>query len=209
MKDIDDSIQDDLEETKDDRDSIHEENPEWDGSESELVADDDAESYEIPETGIKISYVMTREEMVRCLYHSNIYKTKGSRAVFASVLFGAAAVIFAVAYFTTNQYQPANLFFSIFSLVMIVLIWLVPFLHIRSMAKVMANGKTIEAEVYPDHIDIGQGAGAWEIDLDGNCELMEFDNIFMIALPDGRNFAIPERVIEPEIYNEFKRKILI
>ena len=27
MKDIDDSIQDDLEETKDDRDSIHEENP--------------------------------------------------------------------------------------------------------------------------------------------------------------------------------------
>lgn len=204
MKDIDDSIQDDLEETKDDRDSIHEENPEWDGSESELVADDDAESYEIPETGIKISYVMTREEMVRCLYHSNIYKTKGSRAVFASVLFGAAAVIFVVAYFTTNQYQPANLFFSIFSLVMIVLIWLVPFLHIRSMAKVMANGKTIEAEVYPDHIDIGQGAGAWEIDLDGNCELMEFDNIFMIALPDGRNFAIPERVIEPEIYNEFK-----
>ncbi len=201
MKDIDDNIREGMDEEDD---SIHEENPEWDGSESELVADDDAESYEIPETGIKIAYVMTREELVKCLYHSNLYKTKGSRAVFASVLFGVAAVIFAVTYFTVSQYQPANLFFSIFSLVMIVLIWLVPYLHIKSLAKVMANGKTIEAEIYPDHIDIGQGAGAWSIELDGHCELMEFDNIFMISLSDGRNFAIPERVIEPEIYNEFK-----
>lgn len=200
MKDIDDNIRQENEE----EDSIHEENPEWDGSESELVADDDAESYEIPETGIKIAYVMTRDEMAKCLYHSDLYKTKGSRAIFASVLFGVAAVIFAVAYFTTDQYRPANLFFSIFSLVMIVLVWLVPYLHIRSLSKVMANGKTIEAEVYPDHIDIGSGSGAWSIELDGNCELTEFDNLFMISLPDGKNFAIPERVIEPEVYNEFK-----
>ena len=35
---------------------INDENPEWDGSEAELVSDDDAEEYEIPETGIKLSY---------------------------------------------------------------------------------------------------------------------------------------------------------
>lgn len=199
MKDIDDNIRQENED-----DSIYQENPEWDGSESELVADDDAESYEIPETGIKIAYVMTREEMVKCLYHSNLYKTKGNRAIFASVLFGVAAVIFAAACFTTSQFRSANLFFSIFSLVMIALIWLVPYLHIQSMAKVMANGKTVEAEVYPDHIDIGSGDGAWSIELDGNCELSEFDNIFLISLSDGRSFAIPERVIEPEVYNDFK-----
>ena len=41
----------------------NDENPDWDGSESELVADDDAEEYEIPETGIKISYSLTENEM--------------------------------------------------------------------------------------------------------------------------------------------------
>ena len=38
-------------------------NHQWDGSESELVADDEAEEYEIPETGIKISFALTKEEM--------------------------------------------------------------------------------------------------------------------------------------------------
>jgi len=204
MKDIEDSIRSEMEEETED-DSISEDNPEWDGSESGLVADDDAEEYEIPETGIKISFVMTKEEMYKCLYHSDLYKTKGTRAVISSVIFGIAAVVFAVACFTSGEAtRSMNLFFSIFCLVMIVLVWLVPYLHIKSLAKVMANGKTVEAEVYPDHIDIGSGSGAWSIDLDGNCELLEFDNIFMICLKDGRNFAIPERVIEPEVYNEFK-----
>ena len=195
MKDIDDNIRDSMDEEDD---SIHKDNPEWDGSESELVADDDAESYEIPETGIKISYVMTRKEMVECLYHTDMYKTKGARAIFASVVFGISFFVMML------QRQPSSMFFCLFCLVMIVMVWLVPYLHIQSLAKVMANGKAIVAEVYPDHIDIGSGSGAWSIELDGSCVLMEFDNIFMICLPDGRNFAIPERVIEPEIYNEFK-----
>ena len=205
MKDIDDSIREEIEGSAQETEEVHEDNPEWDGSESELVADDDAEEYEIPETGIKISYIMTYDEMVKCLYHSDLYKTKGGRAIASSVIFGLAAIVFAVTYFTVGgQYKGMNLFFSIFCLVMILLIWLVPYLHIRSLARMMANGKTIEAEVYPDHIDIGSGSGAWSIELDGKPELLEFDNIMMIALPDGRNFAIPERVIEPEVFNEFK-----
>ena len=55
----------------------NDENPDWDGSESELVADDDAEEYEIPETGIKSTYSLTENEMYKCLYHSRLYKTKG------------------------------------------------------------------------------------------------------------------------------------
>ena len=34
----------------------------WDGSEAELVEDDDAEEYEIPMAGIRVSYVLTEEE---------------------------------------------------------------------------------------------------------------------------------------------------
>lgn len=184
---------------------VHEDNPEWDGSESELVADDDAEEYEIPATGIRISYVMTRDEIYQCMYHSDLYKTKGARAVMQSVIFAMASAAFCVAYFTSNsRFKNYDLFFCIFCLIMIALIWLIPHLHIKSMSRTAADGKKVEAEIYPDHIDIGEGKGAWTIELDGNCELSEFENIFMISLQDGRNFAIPERVIEPEIYNEVK-----
>ncbi len=129
-----------------------------------------------------------------------------SRAVNLRCDFRHCFQIYSVFCFSPKGIKPViiKLFFSIFSLVMIALIWLVPYLHIQSMAKVMANGKTVEAEVYPDHIDIGSGDGAWSIELDGNCELSEFDNIFLISLSDGRSFAIPERVIEPEVYNDFK-----
>ena len=183
----------------------NDENPEWDGSEAEYVSDDDAEEYEIPETGIKLSYVLKPEEMYKCLYHSDIYKTKGARAIVQSVIFAFGALAFFLVYFMTNsQYNSYNLFFGILCIVMIAVIWIVPHLHIKSMAKIMADGKTIEAEIYPTHIDIGQGEGSWRIELDGKPEIKEFDNIFMICTPENRRFAIPCRVIEPEVYNEIK-----
>ncbi len=180
-------------------------NHQWDGSEAELVADDEAEEYEIPETGIRISFALTQEEMYQCLQHSGLYKTKGTRAIIESMIFGIAAVAFVISYFLIkNEYRDFNLFFGVLCLIMIGVIWIIPHFHIKNLARNMANGKIIEAEIYQSHIDIGSGSGAWSIELDGSCELEEFDNIFMIAVPDGKNFAIPQRVIEPEIYNELK-----
>ncbi len=195
-------ISEELKKLENDKDD---DNPEWDGSEAEFVSDDDAEDYEIPDTGIKLSYVLTREEMYNCLYHSRIYKTKGARAVFQSIVFALASVAFFMTYFfTKSEYNNYNLFFGILCLVMIAVIWLVPYIHLKSMAKMMADGKKIEVEIYPDHLDIGRDDGAWSIDLDGNSEIAEFDNIFMIFTPKGQSFAIPERIIEPELYNEIK-----
>ena len=185
------------------------ENPDWDGSESELVSDDDAEEYEIPETGIKISYSLTPDEMYKCLYHSRFYKTKGSRAVIQSIIFAFAGLIFLLTYFfTDSQYNKYNLFFGILCFFMIAVIGLVPHFHMKSLARLMADGKTVDAEIYPTHIDIGKDDGAWSIELDGKAEIAEFDNIIMIYTDDEKSFAIPERVIEPEVYNEIKAILL-
>ena len=83
--------------------NINDDNPEWDGSEAELVADDDAEEYEIPETGIKLSYSLTREEMFRCLYRSNMYKTKGNRAYAQTIVFVLASAAFFLTYFLNDK----------------------------------------------------------------------------------------------------------
>lgn len=183
----------------------NEDNPEWDGTEGELVSDDDAEEYEIPETGYKISYVLTQDEMYKCLYNSNMFKTKGTRAVVESIILGIAAVIFFTIYFTTtSQYNHYNLIFGIISLVTIAIIWIVPHIYLKRMSAMMADGKTIEAEIYPTHIDIGRNDGKWSIELDGKAQIQEFDNIIMIFTDHDRAFAIPERVIEPDVYNEIR-----
>lgn len=185
------------------REAENEENPEWDGSEAEYVSDDDAEEYEIPETGIKISYVLTQDEVYKCLYHSNLIKTKGRRAVAESVILGIAAVLFFVVYFTTvSPYNGYNAVFGVICLLTIAAVWLVPHWYLSHMAHMMADGKTVETEIYPTHIDIGREDGAWTIELDGKAQIEEFDNIIMIIRSDEKAFAIPERVIEPEVFNE-------
>ncbi len=90
---------------------------------------------------------------------------------------------------------------------MVAVIWLVPHFHMKNLAKIMADGKNIDAEIYPTHIDIGKDDGAWSVELDGKAEIAEFDGIIMIY-DDDRSFAIPERVIEPEVYNEIKAILL-
>lgn len=179
------------------------ENPDWDGSEAEFISDDDTEEYEIPETGFRISYVLTRDEIYTCLNHSGVIKTKGPRAFFQCIILAVAAVIFFVVYFTTeSEYNDYNIFFGIVCLVTIAAICTVPHFYMKNMAKMMADGKTIEAEIYPTHIDIGNGEGKWSILLDGRSYIEEKDGIIMIFTEKDRTFVIPKRVIEPEVYNE-------
>ncbi len=171
-------------------------------AENELIEDDDAADYETPATGIRISYVLTSDEVYKCLYHSDLYKTKGGRAIFQSVILIVASLVFCVtAFLGEPNYKVYNLFFAGICLVLIAVIWLVPHLHMKSMAKMMADGHKTEAEIYPTHIDIGRDDGAWTIPLDGSCQIIEVDHIIMIFTPKGQ-FPIPERAIEPEYLSE-------
>lgn len=178
----------------------------WDGSEAELVEDEDAEEYEIPMAGIKVSYTLTEEEYLNCLKHSDIYKSQGVRGVVENIIFGVLAVLFFTLFFITGEVSDAV--FGSISLIFIAVLLVVPNLHMRSMAKSMADGKLIEAEIYPDSIEIGSGEGAWKIELDGTSSIKEFDNIIMIFADKNRSFAIPERAIEPDFLPEIKAILL-
>ena len=178
----------------------------WDGSEAELVEDDDAEEYEIPMAGIRVSYVLTEEEYFKCLKHSGIYKSQGTRGLIEAVVLGILAVIFFVVFFMAGGVS--NIVFGCISLIFIAVLLVVPNLHMRSMAKSMADGKLIEAEIYPDSVEIGRDDGAWKIELDGTSRIQEFDNIIMIFADHNRSFAIPERAIDPDFLPEIKGILL-
>lgn len=178
----------------------------WDGSEAELVEDDDAEDYEIPMAGIKVSYVLTEEEYFKCLKHSGMYKSQGTRGIIEAVVLGILAVIFFVVFFMTGNVS--NIVFGCISLIFIAVLLIVPNVHMKSMAKTLADGKIIEAEIYPDSVEIGRDDGAWKIELDGTSRIQEFDDIIMIYAAHNRSFAIPERAIEPDFLPEIKGILL-
>lgn len=179
-----------------------EKNQEWDGSEAEFVEDDDAEEYEIPMAGIKLSYVLTEEEYLKCLKHSEMYKSQGTGGIIRAVILGILSVIFFILFFAYGSIP--NLIFGFISLIFIAVLFIVPNIYMKSMAKTMADGKKIEAEIYPDSIEIGRDDGAWKIELDGTSTIKEFDNIIMIFADHNRSFAIPERAIEPDYLPEIK-----
>ena len=135
--------------------------------------------------GIRVSYVLTEEEYFKCLKHSGIYKSQGTRGLIEAVVLGILAVIFFVVFFMTGGVS--NIVFGCISLIFIAVLLVVPNLHMRSMAKSMADGKLIEAEIYPDSVEIGRDDGAWKIELDGTSRIQEFDNIIMIFADHNRS----------------------
>ena len=187
-------------------DGDSEEQVQWDGSEAELVADDDAAEYEDQNTGIKLSYILTQDEIFSCLKESGICKTTGRRAVVESIILGALFLLFGCSYFMGHDKNA--LVFAAISLLLIPIIWLVPYFGIKKRARELADGKEIEIEIYPDVIEIGNGEGYWEIPLDGTCECAQFSNLFVFYPSGNRMLVLPLRCIEPAVIPEIHAMIL-
>ena len=162
---------------------------------SDLVANEDAAVFEERHTGIKVSYILNKEEILTCLKHSGFYKTTGLRAVVETVVLGLAFLIFFASFcvYTTAN----NLVMSILSLLLIGAIWLVPHIGMKRRAEELADGREIAMQIFPDEIQIGEGSRAWSIELDGTSRLAEMDGILAVFTPEERIAALPVRAIDP------------
>lgn len=162
---------------------------------SDLVADEEAAVFEERHTGIKVRYVLEKDEILTCLKHSGFYKTTGLRAIIETIVLAIAFLIFFASfcvYATAN-----NLVMSIVSLLLIAAIWLVPNIGMKKRSEELADGREIAMQIYPDEIQIGEGTHAWSIELDGTSRLAEFDGVIAIFTPEERIAALPVRVIDP------------
>lgn len=195
---LDASHQADLQEQEERR----EDEPDWDGSEAVLVADEDAADYEDELTGIKITYHLTEEDLYACLKSSGVFRTTGGRAVGETVLLAVFGVIFLLSYFLAEVHNPSNLWFAGLCAAVIAAVWLVPFFSLRSRARQQANARPIQAEFFPDEIHVGKGEGAWTIPLDGSCYFERLEGLLTILTPEGRMAAFPLRSIEPAVLPE-------
>ena len=185
-----------------------EEKTAWDGTEVELVADSDAADYEEEFTGLKIRYMLTKEDLYACLKASNPFKTTGVRAAVQTAVLALFCILFFVTYFLETPRQVSSLVFGAVCIGLIAAIWLVPYGTLKSRAKKMATGKTVTAQIFPDEIQIGEGQGAWTIPLDGSSYFQEMEDLFVIRTPQNQLAVFPIRSIEPAMLPEIQAMLM-
>lgn len=173
---------------------------EWDGSEAELVADEDAAEYEEQNTGIQLKFTLRQGEIYAALVKMQYTQRRIALTAAAAVLGIFSAVLSFLNYSRLQEGQ--MLVFGVVCLVLVVLILWIPAARNRMRAKSLASGKEILMTVYPDHVEMGRGETGWEFQLDGSCGRDVVRDLLLLYI-DGENTVIlPLRCIEPAVLPE-------
>lgn len=178
----------------------------WDGSESEFVENDDAEEYEEQYAGIKFGYALKKDEIISCLKHSGMYRFNGVRSIVETCLLAVLSAIFFILFYITKN--NLNLILGMISVCLILGVIFVPRLFVKFNAEKLTTGRKLSVEIYPDEIEVDSGLASWKIPLDGTCSFEEFNDMFLIYLPQEKLFIIPIRAIEPDFLADVQGMIL-
>lgn len=195
---------DDVSEEFEDTDEVLHEK-EWDGSEAEIVVDDESEEYEDENTGIKIKYSLKPEEIREFVQNSDGYeknkKTQKKHTVIQSIVF---ILMILLGFISGNVYYTL---LSLFPLLSLLLIWIVPYLGIRKLIMNVLKNQEFWVEVFPDKIDVISRGEKKEIMLDGSCESEELENMIEIFSCGELALIIPMRAVEPEFKADLQAMI--
>ncbi|HEX3039629.1 MAG TPA: hypothetical protein VHP54_04995 [Caproiciproducens sp.] len=182
-----------------------EENVEWDGSEAELVADEDASEYEEQQTGIKLGYVLTSKEIFYALFKTQYTMRR--------IALSAAAIVFCVITAATSlqkmraSSEPGMEQLFVACIVLILLIPGLPLFRMLFQSRQLADGKESRMKIYPDHISMGSEENRWEIPLDGTCERTVFHDLVILYIGEKNMVVLPVRCVEPSVLPEVQGMI--
>ena len=178
----------------------------WDGSESEFVEDDEAAVYEEKYPGIKLNYELKTDEIFNCLKNFSEYKRKNKKVIIETVLLSIVFIGFLLSGLLKNDIS--GYIFSVISVLLIAVIWIVPNLIIKSHAKELSRLGNTYVEIYPDEIIIGNNGIEKNIALNGNSMFAVTDDLYVIIPPKGNMVIIPIRAIEPDFLPDVEAMLM-
>ena len=156
-------------------------------------------------TGVKLSYVLTEEEIRTCMRGTQFGKRRKRRMRIELVVFSALLLGFLVFFFLKRN--PDNLFFATVCAAMIFIMIFLPDIRIKQDAKRNANGKEICMEIYPHKIEMGRGENQWEIPLDGSCKSAIYQKNIVVYFKGDDMVILPMRCVEPSVLPEVRAMI--
>lgn len=178
----------------------------WDGSESELVFDDETENYEDNMAGIKISYKLDKNDIYEFIKNSASYekreKEKKKYTIVQAIMF-AALIILAV---TTR-----NNLYTLVSLIPFltgVSLWVIPLLSMKNLVNNIYDENQYEVEIFPDKIEVVHAGLIKEFPLDesGRCEIT--DKLILVYSKAKEPLIIPIRSIKPDCLPDIQAMIV-
>lgn len=198
-------IQEEIENTETEEQDLQEK-VEWDGSEAELVPDEDAEKFEDNFAGIKLNYVLRQDEIYDALRSSKGYRSAKKRlvaeSVIACVMSGIFFAMFAV------QMNWLTLLFAILCLLLAGVIWPAAWYNLRKNAKRLTSGQEVQMEIYPALIEMGKNEQKWLIPLDGTINCKRTNGLFVLQTDASHITILPMRCIEPSVLPDVEAMII-
>lgn len=178
----------------------------WDGSEAEIVTEGADQDYKDTVTGVKLSYVLTEEEIRACMRATQFDARRKRRMRTQLVIFSILLLAFLVFFFWKGN--PDNLFFATVCAAFIFIMIFLPDIRIKQDARRAADGKEICMEVYPHKIEMGRGENKWEIPLDGSCQSAVYEQNIVVYFNKGDMVILPMRCVEPSVLPEVQAAIV-
>lgn len=140
-------------------------------------------------------FVINKTEAYEGLKNSGMIKTVGGRSVIYTIILVLAIAGFVAAYVIQNNIN--DLIFAIISFIVLVVIWCVPYISLKRLAKANANGNVIKFKVYSSSLHIFCNDNSWYIALDNSNRMKICSNLIIIKrLKDNQLFVIPLRAVE-------------
>ncbi len=187
---------------------------EWDGSEAELVLDEYAQEFEDSFAGIKISYMLKKEEIYDALKTLKKYRRAKKRLIAESIISCIVAGIFFVMFGLelNSMYSVGinwmTLAFGIVCLALAVIIWPAARYSLNKNAKRLTDDEEIQMEIYPSMIEMGKHNNKWIIPLDGTVTCKKINNMFVLQTDKSHITILPLRCIEPSVLPDVEAMIL-
>ncbi|MDR1628148.1 MAG: hypothetical protein LBR79_05185 [Oscillospiraceae bacterium] len=182
-------------------------NTDWDGSESELIFDEDTETYEDNMTGIKLSYKLGKEDIYEFIKNSAPYEKKktekNKHTALQAVMF---IMLIVLAVITRNNLYT---FVSLIPFLTGVSLWIIPHLSMKNLVNSIYDGREYAVEIFPNKIEVLHAGLTKEFPLDesGKCEIIT-DKLILVYSKAKEPLIIPIRAIKPDCLPDIQAMIV-
>jgi len=154
---------------------------------------------------LQVSYIPAREDFLAAYRDHRVIKTTGSVAVVESVLLALLAVWFLVSYLRGGQRE--NLSLSVFCVLMVGVIALVPWAVYRRRAQKEADGEPWQMCFEEESVTLRRGDALFRLPLDRSGGYWRKESQIYLILPNKAYWIVPLHRFEAEIAKQMEEKI--
>lgn len=173
--------------------------------ETKSFLEDETERLKDTKTGVKIKYILSEEEITEIFKHTEGYRKNKLLQKRHTIIQGFLFVILVLVWIVLkNNYYG---FIMLMPLICIGIIWGMPILSMKRLAKEFFSGEEMEAEIYPNKICLQVRDKEREIPLNSSVKYEELAGMIMIYPAEGDTVMIPMRAIKPEVLPDVQAMI--